>query len=304
MNGSGELFFFGSLVLLALAALLWSLWLLQRKQPPTPTFCSVEIPSGFNLHYQDIGSGPPILFLHGIGASLFCWRLLLPFLSSKYRLILLDLPGFGKSDKPTGADYGLEAQCQRLREFLDQLDLQRVFLVGSSMGGTLALWLSLREPERCKKLVTISPATDPSLVPRGIHRLARLSSPLSRTTRRWVIHQALRRVVLHHQKLSPEDVDQYWAPYKRNPAAVRTFLLATQAISDSRLPHELSLLSVPTLILWGEKDKMVPQKSMDQLKATLPKATLLCHSKAGHHVQEDQPEWTAYHIDQFFQSSV
>ncbi len=299
-----SVFLLVGLLALSLLALFISLWLLRQRRPLVPTLSYVETPSGVRIHYQDVGRGQPLVFLHGIGASLYCWSHLLPLLQKDFRLILLDLPGFGASDKPVSIDYSLEAQCERIMEFLDQLQLKKVTLVGSSMGGALALWLGKSWPERFNKLIVLAPATDPQLVPLPFGRLAGVSKALSWGLSRWMIGQALHRVRYRQDNRSPEDLDRYWAPYDRSPEAVRAFLLATQAISDPRLPQGLANLNLPLLVLWGQRDRMVPRRSIDQLLRVLPQAQLLTHSEAGHHLQEDQPEWTASEIQKFVRSSV
>ena len=157
------------LVLLVFAFLLIKKYFLVKKvyfdlnEPYIPEQKKINIPD-FEINYVDEGSGPTLLLLHGIGASLYIWRFLYKPLSQNYRVIALDLPGFGKSSKIVNQDYGLEAQCERVLLFLKKLNVSNTYIVGSSMGGAISLWLSLKHPNVFKKNMVISPATNKKLL--------------------------------------------------------------------------------------------------------------------------------------------
>src|SRR5581483_1812610 len=109
--------------------------------------------------------GTPILLIHGLGASLHCWHTLAPLLAEKFKVVALDLPGFGGSSKLAGQQYGLDEQAERIERFLDHINIRECYLIGNSMGGNLALWLAHRNPTRFPSVVAIAPAAHPKLVP-------------------------------------------------------------------------------------------------------------------------------------------
>jgi pimeloyl-ACP methyl ester carboxylesterase len=253
---------------------------------------------GWDIHYRIEGSGTPILLIHGLGASLHCWDDVVPLLSKKYKVISFDLPGFGQSSKVKNSSYGLDDQTERIEKFLDQLKIKECALVGSSMGGNLALWLGKRHPKRFPSVVAIAPAAHPKLVPWVTGRLGFLSGPASFLFEKRMATWIYRRVLANPEKFNEDRMTKSLLVYRRNPLAFRTFVSATSAISDPRILA--TNFASPILILWGAKDKLVPRWTMDKLMPRLSNAQLVIHPDGGHHLQEDDPEWTAKHIDQFF----
>lgn len=251
----------------------------------------------WEIHYQAVGQGPPLLLIHGIGASLHCWDSLVPLLSKDFQVIALDLPGFGRSSKQVGAQYGLDDQSERIEQFLDYLEIDRCSLVGNSMGGTLALWLAHRHPKRFPNVVAIAPAANPKLVPWLTDKIGFLSGPASWLFLRGIAERFHKSTLANPDKLSARHVTQTLSVYRRNPVAIKSFLAATAAISDPRLLDRT--FESRALILWGAHDKLVPRWTIDRLMPRLADATLVIHPNGGHQLQEDDPEWTYQKIIDF-----
>ena len=129
-----ELMFFGLGLLLTLAAgAVFYFALYQAPQAPFPISKTVKL-DDFEIHYQTLGQGTPLLLIHGLGASLHCWHSLAPLLATQFKVIALDLPGFGGSSKLVGQNYGLDEQAERIEQFLDRININECYLVGNSMG--------------------------------------------------------------------------------------------------------------------------------------------------------------------------
>lgn len=300
-------FFFGT-ILLALLLTILSVWWLQsrRKSRLLRTTTSANAgktmllngAEGIEIHYVQEGKGKDILLLHGIGASIYTWRLLTPLLAKRFRVTVVDLPGFGKSTKNPRGDHGLEAQTNILLNFLDQLKIEKVHLVGSSMGGAIALWFAKHHPDRVSAVTVLAPATHPKLLPLNVTIFAKILHPSSNLLlTRTLFKQILKRVVSRHELINDEVVDEYLKPYLENGSAIQTFIRATAVLSDKRLPDALKGITTPVLILYGEKDQMVPKKVILELQKRLPHATLITHPSAGHHPHEDDPEWVVSQIN-------
>lgn len=296
-------FILGAAFLLLAATALW-LWRSSGKPLPQSQLADYETKfidvNGWTFRYHQSGQGPHLVLIHGIGSSLFCWRWITPLLRTHFTVTTLDLPGFGQSSKTPHARYGLDEQVERLNEFLNQLRIERPFLVGNSMGGNIALWFCLKYPDQAQGVTVIAPATSPKLIPWGLSRWVWLAQPMSmlvsRPAMRW-LHQ---RTVSKRHLIDRTQVEETFRTYGRQSPAVRSFLLATEAIRDLRLARELSNLKKPVLILWGSRDRLVSRAVIEALEAALPEAESHVHMGGGHHLQEDEPEWVADKITTFF----
>lgn len=284
--------------------ILFAVWLLLRKRKGTGVFARVDgldLPSryievgrnGERIHYVQAGTGPHLVFLHGIGASLFVWRFLIPFFTDRYTVTAIDLPGFGRSHKNTRADYGLDAQRTRLLEILDALGIETCALVGSSMGGAIALWMAHADPRRFPRVAVLAPATNPTVIPLRTSRLLGYAPyahrVVNRHTMRWIYSQVVARrdLVVH------ETIDAYLEPFLDEGVSARSFLSALRLLGDRRMPECFAGLTSDVLIIGGARDRLVQSRSLLRLQEILPHAKSVIHPTAGHHMMEDDPQWTA-----------
>lgn len=255
---------------------------------------------GYKMHYLQRGTGPDVLLLHGIGASFFVWRKIIPDLQKKYKVTALDILGFGKSDKPESFAYDLDSQCTMISEFIKKMGIQKCIVIGSSMGGMIALRLNETQPLIFYKTILISPAYDPNLVPVSLNKVSFLSPIFSPLVNEQFVRQVLKRVYSNHELISPEIVQAYLEPYS-DGQAISSFVKSFALIKDPRVLADLTLVTTPTLVLWGEKDKIIPIKYAHKLKKIMKTAQLLIHPKAGHHTHEECPSWTLEKIHQFLE---
>lgn len=255
------------------------------------------------IHYVQAGTGPDLVLLHGIGASVYIWRFLFPLLESKYRVTAIDLPGFGQSSKDRLADYGLDSQASRVAAMLTGIGIERAILVGSSMGGAIALWLGKTRPERFDRVITLAPATDHRLVPAAATWLSGFLPMFGRALNRHTMKMILKRVLARAERIDATVVNAYLKPFLEDGSSFHTFKAATTLLADRRLPYQLEGIEARVLIIYGQKDRMVPMASIVKLKSLLPHAQLLLHPQAGHHIMEDEPTWTAESILAFLSNS-
>ncbi len=275
-------------------------WWAQRKFKPFELVTENIEAGGWTFRYHQSGRGPHLLLLHGIGANLYCWRWIIPILALDFKVTAIDLPGFGGSSKPKGASYGLDDQCARIEELLNTLNIRQTYVIGNSMGGNIALWLAHTKAARILGVGVIAPATSPKLIPFDLQKWAWLSGAASIVLTRTAIRWAHRRTVTRKEKVDHTRVEESFRTYGRQPDAVRSFIRATEAIRDSRLPGDLRGLKSKVLLLWGSSDVLVSKKVINELESALPEAESHVHDGGGHHLQEDEPEWVSQKIVEFF----
>lgn len=294
-------------IALTLASLIVGLlihwWYRRQLKPFELTVDTVQV-GDWTIRYHQSGRGPHILLIHGIGANLYCWRWLIPLLAEDFRVTAIDLPGFGGSSKPKEADYGLDEQVERLEMFLDKMQMRKTYVVGNSMGGNIALWLAHLRPTRVLGVAVIAPATSPRLIPLNLQKWLWLSGAASLVLTRTAIRWAHRRTVSRKEKVDVTRIEETYRTYGRKPDAIRSFIRATEAIRDPRLPHDLKNIKTKVLLLWGDQDRLVSKKVIDELKAALTAADSHVHLGGGHHLQEDEPEWVRQKIVEFFTSTT
>ena len=239
------------------------------------------------------GQGKPIVLLHGIAANRCVWREITPLLAQNFKVIEVDLPGFGQSEVD-GDNYDLDAQSKRLADFIRSVSREPVKVVGSSMGGAIACWLAKTEPKLIDSMVLISPATNSRRVPKALAGLKAVAPKLNSLLGRSLMKQFIRVVCTDWDKIDGNVVDLYLQPYKTNPKVTEAFFKSFELLSDHRLPASLTEIETPALILYGENDRVVRKTSMEELNQILSSSNLVCHMEGGHHLMEDEPEWV-YH---------
>lgn len=257
---------------------------------------------GGNLHVEVQGAGEPVLLVHGLFASGYCWRHTAARLAESYRVYNLDLLGFGRSDMPPDADYSQSAQARRVLQTVAGLGLEGVRLVGHSMGGEIAVRAVLQDPRPFRQLVLV--AADGFRRPFRPWTRHLLSHPymgwfVRRTFDEKHFRHSIRTVVHDHRIYTPEMVAAYCEPYKRPefPEAMRRLAHDREG---GLSPDECRAITLPTLLLWGERDFIVPRRIGDRYKDVLPNARYRTRAQCGHMPMEEHPEWLNGEILNFF----
>jgi pimeloyl-ACP methyl ester carboxylesterase len=248
---------------------------------------------GVNLHYQDTGPSKnaiPILFLHGFGASLQTWDSWAQALSEDYRVISVDLPGFGLTGEDPSGIYTDQRSVEVLEAFLKELNIPKVVLVGNSMGGKLAWQFTARYPNQVSKLVLISP--DGYASP-GIQYGKKLDVPAIADLYRYFFSKTflvmnLKPAYADPNTLNDALVNRYYdlmlAPGVRGAILGRM----QQTVLQDPVPS-LASIQVPTLLIWGEKDAFIPISNSNDYLKVMPNAKRVSLPNIGHLPQEEQP---------------
>jgi pimeloyl-ACP methyl ester carboxylesterase len=242
------------------------------------------------IRYVEAGHGPAVIFIHGLGASLYTWRkTLAPVAAAGYRVVAFDNRGFGSSDKPAHG-YTNAAYARLVVALLDSLHIPDAVLVGHSMGGAIAAEVALRFPRRVRGLVLIGAVGLGTREP-VLFRVARwpLVGPLVLSLRsRALVGRLLRSTYADPAKVSEPDVDQYYAPVAE-PDYGRALRGVLREFRFDGLAGRLHAIQAPTLVLWGEVDRWVPIRLGRALAAELERAAFLSVPGAGHSLQEEAP---------------
>ena len=249
--------------------------------------------AGVGTHVLSGGAGEPIVFLHGLGASSFSWRFLLPEFARTHRVYAPDFPGYGRSDKPRDFDYTFAGFARWLAAFLDELKIERPVLVGNSMGGDVSLFLALQSPQLVSRFVMIGSPVRMDNIPRLIWTLRRpiLGRILEPLLGRWTVRLVAPTAFWDRSCLTEEVIDEYSlalsTPEGRHAAAENVRRCLSPELGDyiARYPR----LEPPVLFIRGEHDGVVDDASAEWFCRTVPKGRFLRVPGAGHVPQEERP---------------
>lgn len=244
-------------------------------------------------HFTEQGDGPPLLLLHGLGASNFSWRDNIGALSRLFRVLAPDLPGHGCSPAPLDGDYRLEALVQGVVGFMDWRGIPRAVLAGNSLGGGLALMLARDYPERVSALILLAPAAAVTRLPYIFYplKLPGIGRLLSLLLGPWIIPFALRLAYYRRELITPLVVAGYAGPFRdrRRGLALASLCRQVHIPPLTEIEAMLAQLRQPATIIWGERDRILPVRQALWLKERLPQAEFHILPKVGHAPQEEAP---------------
>ncbi len=274
--------------------------LVARWAPPPSEFVDLK---GQLVHYRDEGpktDPTPIVLLHGTSASLHTWEGWAKALRGQRRVIRLDLPAFGLTGPFAGAyagqDYSTEHYARFVLDLLDQLAVPRCVLAGNSLGGGIALRIAAQAPQRVAQLVLVDALAYPvsgSSLPLGwqFARLPVLGHLTEHLLPRPLVLQGLRAVYGHPDKVDDALVDRYYELTLRqgNRAAL---VQRMQQWSASEGVDHVTGITLPTLVLWGGRDGLIPPAHGQRLAADIPGAKLQVFDDLGHVPHEEDPART------------
>jgi pimeloyl-ACP methyl ester carboxylesterase len=269
--------------------------LVPRWAPPPSDFIELD---GQLVHYRDQGptSDPlPLVLIHGTSASLHTWEGWVAGLSATRRVISFDLPGFGLTGPNADHDYSDARYVAFVRQLLSRLGVGRVILAGNSLGGEIAWQVALADPKLVAGLVLVDAAGFefvPESLPLGF-RIARI--PVLREPMRWVLpRRAIEDSVLSvygdPSRVTAALVDRYYELALREGNRV-----ALMRRMDQLAPgpvERLGEIKAPTLILWGERDRLIPVQWGRAFEQGIPGSQLVVFPKLGHVPQEEDPAAT------------
>lgn len=254
---------------------------------------------GQRLSYRAAGKGPLLVLVHGIAGTSATWDGVIPWLAERYSIIAPDLLGHGQSSKPEG-DYSLGAYANGIRDLLEALGHERSTLVGHSLGGGVAMQYSYQFPERCERLVLVSSGG----LGRELHPLLRAAAlPGAEVVLPWLSMAGDRSVgrLVHFLGglgvRASADLEETWRSFVSlvDPGARRAFIHTVRGIIDlhgQRVTANDRLYlaaALPILIVWGERDPLIPVVHGREAHAQLPGSRLEVFPEAGHFPYRDDP---------------
>jgi pimeloyl-ACP methyl ester carboxylesterase len=233
---------------------------------------------GQTIHYWDVGAGPVVVLVHGLGSGKAeDWRYAIGPLAQKYRVLAPDQIGFGHSDKPL-LEYRIQTYVDFLNEFLHQLKVEKASLVGESLGGWISATYALESPADAhmvpvEKLVLVDAAglkqdkPIPNLNPSTLADMRALMEVVFYNTS-WLSDDMVRKIFA--DKLT-----------KNDGYTVRS-VLSNPALGAERLDDRLANIHVPTLVVWGKQDALLPLASGERYAAGIAGAKFVSFDKCGH----------------------
>lgn len=271
-----------------------------RWATPPSRFTVID---GVRIHYRDEGSGPPVVLLHANYASLFMWEPWAAALKDRYRVIRLDLPAHGLTGPDPSGDYRLQRIQHLFEKFVDERGLQRFAVIGASIGGTVAMRYAADHPGRIERLGLISPG---SLEKRVRGRTTPAAVPKAFDLITLVTPKALTRAMLTNDYGDPARVgdavvDEWWSMWMREGNRAAMLGLLRQYVSGG-VEEKIRAVSVPVLLIWGEKNKRVPVSLAYETRDLLensPEVRLEILPGIGHMLVQEAPQESAQLIRRY-----
>lgn len=266
----------------------------------------VTLPRGLTVHYRDEGprDAPVIVLLHGSNADLHTWQPWVDRLKDRFRLIRFDQRGHGLTGAAPAGGYDADAFAGDILAFVDALKLDRFVLAGNSMGGANAARFAMLHPRRLQGLVLIDAGGAPVRREGGgnlaftVLRMPVIGPLASQMMQRSLVERSLRQSVANQAVVTPAAVDRYWelARLPGNSQATRErFALPWTQFTAA----EVGRIAVPTLVMWGREDSLIPYEAAAWFMRNLPDARLVTYPGIGHLPMEEAPDRSAADLAAF-----
>jgi pimeloyl-ACP methyl ester carboxylesterase len=268
---------------------------------------------GHDLAYRLAGEGEAILLIHGMAGSSRTWRDVQPALVQNHQVLAPDLLGHGDSEKPSG-DYSLGAQASLLRDLMVQLGIDRATVVGQSLGGGIAMQFAYQFPERCQRLVLVSTGG----LGRDVSPLLRALSVPGAEVVLWAATPGFARDWgdsinrwLRDRGVRSGRASEMWRAYSSlgAPESRAAFLRTLRAVVDpggqavSATDRLYLVDATPTLIIWGDRDPIIPVDHGRAAAAAIPNCRLEIFPGVGHFPQVEAPQRFIEVLDEFIAST-
>lgn len=254
---------------------------------------------GARVHYQQFGdeTHPTIILIHGYTASLYVWKTVAPMLADAgYNVVAVDLLGFGYSEKPRWFDYSITSQARIVARLMNRLGIGRAIIIGSSYGGAVAATLALDYAERVEKLVLVDTVSNDTLKNHPVLKLASIPglgealAPFlvdSRTYQRHRMRGTLSPA--NHDLITDERVEGILRPLTAADAH-HSLLATSRNWHADRIEQDAYLIHQPTLIIWGEDDRVIPLEDGYKLHESILNSRLVILRHCGHVPQEEKSD--------------
>jgi 4,5:9,10-diseco-3-hydroxy-5,9,17-trioxoandrosta-1(10),2-diene-4-oate hydrolase len=271
----------------------------MSKSPLLPEGQYANLPNGQTVHYQDLGTGPVVVFLHGSGSGASGhsnFKHNYPFLvENGYRVIVPDLIGYGYSDKPDDVEYPLEFFVECVKQLMDQLDVETYSLIGNSLGGAIAIKYTLDYPQNIDKLLLMAPGglenqpdyfTMPGM---AIMKEVFTSGAMDKSK----LEDFIKRGLVYDDSIVDDElVQERWDIF----VTQNTQVINTMKVQN--MTEQLGEITCPTLSFWGADEKMMPETGIMKLARGIPHSRMVIVSECGHWVMVEHKEmFNRYTLD-------
>jgi pimeloyl-ACP methyl ester carboxylesterase len=236
-------------------------------------------------YLEDGASSNVIMLVHGLGASAERWDHIMPYFRKNYCVIVPDLPGFGLSDKPS-IDYTIDFFVRSLSEFIESLGIQNSILVGSSFGGQIITELAIAEPKLINKMILVSPSGVVNYSTIALN--AYISAAISPT--RENVEKVFFMMNGQNKDVDSKTVDDFITRMNMTNAK-QAFLSTILSNRESKISCEkLANVSVPSLVIWGEHDPVIPKENADLFFSCIKNCQFVEMKNCGHTPFVDEPK--------------
>ena len=274
-----------------------------RWAPPPSIFLDV---AGMEVHVRDEGprdDKSPIVLVHGTGSSLHAWEGWAQALKDKRRVIRFDLPGFGLTGPSPDAIYSMDNDIRVLIAVLDKLGVEHCVLGGASLGGGIAWRAALIHPSRVEKIILVDAGgypTKPISQPIGfsLASIPGMDWLFENILPRYLVEQGFRDVWGDPNRVTPEMVERSIELTQREGNR-RAFLDRSHQWHGGNLAHRIPELKLPTLIIWGGKDRLIPPANAERFNRDIAGSMLVIFEDLGHAPEEEDPARTVAAVKQF-----
>lgn len=255
---------------------------------------------------ENPGDRLPVVLLHGLGAWSYTWRNLLPAIGTKRRAVAVDILGHGYTDAPRGADYSPRGLLRHVEATLEAWGIQRAVWAGNSLGGGLGLLAAIERPETVGGLILLAPAGYPQKLPRN---LALTQWPgatwlFQFFPARLIVWEMLFRAFYEPARLPPDLIERYAAPLadRQKKRAILNTAASIWPEDLEAIASQIPAIKAPTLILWGEEDRITPPELAHRFSHEIAGSRLVMLPSSGHVPQEERPSETAAESLAFLES--
>jgi len=303
-------------ILVGLAALIaGGLWYASTPDIPraaleakyaTPPSAFVTLADGARAHYRERGdkTAPALLLLHGSNASLLTWEPWSKNLSDKFHVVSVDLPGHGLTGAVPNGDYSQQGMAKFAGEFADKIGLKTFALAGNSMGGGVAALFAEQNPGRVTKLILVDAGGLPFKSGSGTplaFKLARIpvvNQILRHVTPRSIVSEGLSKAIVHKEVITDAMTDSYW-DFARMEGTRQATLTRFQLPMDTYVRDHTTAITMPTLILWGEQDGLIPVSTAHDWQKAVKGSKLIVYPATGHIPMEEVVDKSAADVRAF-----
>ncbi len=283
----------------------------MRAKYGTPPSQFVDLGGGLTVHLRDTGprDASVLMLVHGSNADLHTWDAWADRLGQRYRVIRFDLPGHGLTGPSPTRQYGAAAFADVVEKVRAKLGVDHVVLAGNSMGGGVAWHYALAYPQHLAGLILVDAAGEPEPgdhTPPLAFRIARmpvLRNLAASITPRSLIESGVKSAFYDPTLVTPAMVDRYWEllRYPGNRAAT---IDRFSARPDYGTPARLAAIKTPTLILWGQNDRLIPLSSAKWFATSIPGSQLIVYPRTGHAPMEERADQSAADVYHFIELKV